>query len=177
MSFHFVQTRVEIQDGPARWPEADALFLPTNDYLWMAAGPALAVKQAAGDEIELAAVRQGPIAQGDVVLTEAGALPFAAVVHGAVMGQDLHLNGEAAARAVRRCLALAGEKRWTRLVLHSFHGAGRRTQRESVQEALAAMVECLLEGAPVRQITLLCLDDNERRALHEDLLHLIQIHG
>ncbi len=72
MSFHFVQTRVDIQDPATRWPEADALFLPTNDYLWMAAGPALAVKQAAGAEIELAAVRQGPIGLGEVVVTEGG---------------------------------------------------------------------------------------------------------
>jgi hypothetical protein len=177
VSFHFVQSRVDIQDGRARWPEADALFLPTNDFLWMAAGPALDVKTAAGAEVELEAVRQGPIKPGDIVLTDAGALPLTAIIHGAVMGQDLCLDGDAAARAIDRGLDLAGTKRWTRLLVHSLHATGRATRREAVQKALAAMVERLLTGSSVRQITLFGVDESERKALHEDLLRLIHLHG
>jgi hypothetical protein len=177
VSFHFVQTRVEIHDGRTRWPEAEALFLPTNDYLWMAAGPALDVKQAAGAEIELAAVRQGPVALGELVVTPGGNLPLSAIVHAAVMGQDLQLNGEAAARALRRFIEMATVNRWPRLLLHSLHASGRGTRREDVQRVLAEMVSCLLEGTPVRQITLLGADENERTSLHEDLLHLIQLQG
>ena len=64
MSFQFVHTKVMIAPSAPPWPEADALVLPTNDYLWMATGPALDVKQMTGDEIELAAVRQGPVDPG-----------------------------------------------------------------------------------------------------------------
>lgn len=168
---------MEILNARNRWPEADALFLPTNDYLWMAAGPALDVKNAAGEDVELAAVRQGPIAAGEVVLTEAGKLSLAGIVHGAVMGQDLLLDGDAAAQALQACLKLSEAKRWSHLLVHSLYGTGRGTRRESVQKALGAMVDSLLGGGSIRQIGLLSLDEGERKLLHEDLLRLIQLQG
>ena len=89
MSFQFVQTKVAITLSESPWPDADALVLPTNDYLWMATGPALEINQRAGEEVEIEAVRQGPIAQGTVAVTSAGPLPFAGIIHAAVMGQEL----------------------------------------------------------------------------------------
>ncbi|NWF91210.1 MAG: macro domain-containing protein [Ignavibacteriaceae bacterium] len=143
----------------------------------MAAGAALEVKQAGGEEIELAAVRQGPIPLGEVTVTGAGALPLAGVIHAAVMGQDLRVDATAAAKALSRSLEVAAVRHWTHLLIHSFHGAGKGTRRETIQTALSALIDELLEGCSLRQITLLALDEGERSALHEDLLHLIQRHA
>jgi len=172
-----VQTRIEIQLASKPWPEAQGLVLPTNDYLWMAAGPALALKQAGGEEIELAAVRQGPIPMGEVTVTGAGTLPLAGVVHAAVMGQDLRVDAAAAAKAMSRSLEVAAVRHWKQLLIHSLHGAAKGTRRETVQAALSVLIDELLEGCSLSQITLLALDEAERSALHEDLLHLIQKHA
>jgi hypothetical protein len=37
------------------------------------------------------------------------------------------------------------------------------------------MVEELLDGRELKEITLLALDENERDVLHEALLHIIQV--
>jgi O-acetyl-ADP-ribose deacetylase (regulator of RNase III) len=177
LSFHFVQTRVEIASAKATLPEADALLLPTNDYLWMASGPALDLKKTAGADIEIAAVKLGPIGLGDVVVTAPGSLPVSAILHGAVMGQDLHPTAEAAARAVTRGLEIAHEKKWKRIVIHSLMTAGRRTGPDVVKAAVAALIDALLAGSTLHAVTFLAADDAERAIIHESLLGTIQKHG
>lgn len=176
MSFQFVRTRVEIILASSPWPEADALLLPANNYLWMATGPARDVKQAAGEEVERAAVRAGPIALGEVAITPAGALPLAGILHVAVMGQDLAFNGDAASQGVRRALQLAGERRWLRLLLHSCLSAARSGGREGIRPMLAVLVEELLEGHALTALTLLAADEKERKLMHDALLGIVQSH-
>ncbi len=168
---------MEILVAGTTWPEADALILPTNDYLWMATGPAAEVKAKAGAEVEIAAVRQGPIPVGEVVVTEAGGLSLKGILHAAVMGQDREVAPEAAASATRRALEISATRKWGRLLLHSLRATGRSTRRAAVQAGLGAMIEWLLDGPPVQQITLLATDDAEKVELHQDLLRLIQTHG
>jgi len=174
MSFHFMHTHLEIAAASLPWPEADALFLPTNDYLWMAEGPALEVKKEAGEEVELEAVRQGPAALGEVVVTRPGSLPLSGILHGAVMGQDLQLDAEAASRAIEGGLKMANEKGWERLLVHSLLTTGKGTRREVVGKALGVLVQALLEGQRLRSVTLLGVDEAERAFLHEAVLHIIQ---
>lgn len=166
-----------IPAAQAGLPEADALVLPTNDYLWMAAGPALDLKKRAGEEVEIEAVRAGPIGLGEVVVTSGGKEKLRAILHAAVMGQELQVDAQAAARAVRSALVLANEKRWERLLVHSFLATGRATRPESLTAALGALVETLLDGSSLRDVTLLAQDDHERSVLHEGLLRIIQSHG
>lgn len=175
MSFRFMGTDVKIIEAGSHWPEADALLLPTNDYLWMAEGPALDVKQQAGEEVELEAVRSGPVEVGAVVATGPGSLPLSGIVHAAVMGQDLHVDGKAVGKATRGGINLADEKGWQRLLIHSFLGSGRGTRRDVANDLLSAMVEELLDGRRLTEITLLALDESEREVLHEALLHIIQV--
>jgi len=177
MAFHFMHTHVEIVPAGGTWPDSDALLLPTNDYLWMAEGPALQIKKQAGEEIELEAVRQGPIPMGEVVATHAGQLPFSGILHAAVMGQDLQVDGEAAAEAVRRGIKTACEKKWGRLLIHSFLGAGRGTRHEVAHVVLRALVDELLGGRQLHVVSLLALNETERSVLHEALLHIIQSEG
>jgi len=144
----------------------------------MASGPALEVKNAAGEEVELAAVRMGPIPLGEVIMTEAGTLPLHSILHAAVMGQDLHPDPEAAGRAMGKALQIAGEKRWKKLLIHSFFvGGGRKTQPEVLRSAIATLVEVLLGGSTLQQVTLLAADEGERSILHENLLRTIQKQG
>ncbi len=142
----------------------------------MASGPALDVKKAAGEEVELAAVRMGPIPLGDVVTTPAGALPFHSILHAAVTGQDLHPNPEAAGRAMGNAIRIAGEKRWKKLLIHSFLG-GRKSGPEILRSAITTLVDSLLDGSSLQQVTLLAADEGERAILHEILLRTIQKEG
>jgi hypothetical protein len=176
VSFHFVHTRIDMLAASARWPEADALILPTNDYLWMATGPALETKKIAGEDAELAAVRLGPIPVGDAVIATPGALPVSAIIHIAVMGQDLMVDGAAAAGAIERALALAAGKRWTKLIVHSLLATGRGTRPDTVRGHLAAMVNHCLDETPLRHVTLLVENDSERAILHEAIMRIVQEH-
>lgn len=177
MSFHFVHTRIDMLAASARWPEADALVLPTNDYLWMATGPALETKKIAGEEAELAAVRLGPIPMGDAVVAPAGMLPVSAIVHAAVMGQDLLVDGAAAAAAIERAMNIAAERKWTRLIVHSLLATGRGTRPETIRAHLATMVSHFLDETPLRNVTLLVENDAERAILHEAIMRIVQDHG
>ena len=177
MSFHFVHTRVDISLAGAPWPDADALILPTNDYLWMATGPALETKQRAGEEAELAAVRLGPVPPGDVVVASPGDLPLAGIVHAAVMGQDLEVDGALAAQAMARAVRIAAERKWARLLVHSLLATGRGTRPDVVHGALAAMVDLLLDETPIRTMTLLAENDLERAILHDAMLRIVQGHS
>jgi hypothetical protein len=176
VSFQIIRTQVALHLASSPWPEADALVLPTNDYLWMSAGPPLSVKQLAGEEVELSAVRQGPAEPGEVVLTEAGGLPLQGVLHAVVMGQDLAVDPDSSASAMGNALVMAARKKWTRILVHSLLASGRGTRRETVQRWLAALVEHLLAGSDIRHVTLLATDEADRKALHDDLLRAIQKH-
>jgi O-acetyl-ADP-ribose deacetylase (regulator of RNase III) len=176
VSFHFVRTRVEIALASAPWPEADALILPTNDYLWMATGPALETKMLAGEEAELAAVRLGPIPPGQVMIAPAGSLPLAAIIHTAVMGQDLHVDGPLAAQALAHAVKTAGDRKWSRLLIHSILATGRGTRPEVLRGALSNIVDIFLDETPVRSVTFLVENEAERSVLHEAMLRIVQGH-
>lgn len=146
MAFQFLKTRVSLVLTDAQWPEAEGLLLPSNDYLWMAAGPALTIKQRAGEEVEIEAVRSGPVSLGQVVPTKSGALPFEAILHLAMMGQDLQLTEAAATSAMRAGIREASERKWARVIVHSFLATGRGTHREIAMPVLSTLVDELLEG-------------------------------
>jgi O-acetyl-ADP-ribose deacetylase (regulator of RNase III) len=84
--------KIEIVEGDITGVSADALVNAANNYLWMGAGVAGAIKKAGGKDIEDEAVRKGPIPVGAVAETGAGRLPVKFIIHAAVMGQDLHTN-------------------------------------------------------------------------------------
>jgi O-acetyl-ADP-ribose deacetylase len=65
-----------------------------NNYLWMGAGVAGAIKRAGGQLIEDEAVRLGPIHPGEAVVTGAWSLRARYVIHAAAMGQDLVTNAD-----------------------------------------------------------------------------------
>ena len=111
---------LEVADGDITALEVDAVANAANNHLWMGAGVAGAIKRAGGEEIEREAVAKGPIEVGDAVATGAGQLRARYVIHGAVMGQDLHTSGELIERTTRRCLEVADELGCESIALPAF---------------------------------------------------------
>ena len=174
MSFQFVHTKLEIILSHAPWPEADALIVPTNDYLWMATGSALETKLAAGEEVETEAVRQGPIALGEIVATGAGGLALKRIIHAAFTGQDLEVEPAAGAEALVRGLALAARHGDARVLIHSILGCARHARPDLLDLPLARLVEHLLDDPPLQKVYLLARDEGERVILHEKVIRIIQ---
>ena len=89
--------------------EVDAIVNPANVTLWMATGTGGAIKRAGGDEIEFAAVRQGPASMGDAVVTPAGTLAARYVIHAVSLDRDRRTSAAVIERALRSTFARARE--------------------------------------------------------------------
>jgi len=100
-------TRLELWNGDICVLEVDAIVNPANPTLWMSTGVGGALKRAGGDSIELAAVRQGPVALGDAVVTEPGNLAAKAVIHAVSLDRDRRTSAPVLAAAVRSAMARA----------------------------------------------------------------------
>jgi O-acetyl-ADP-ribose deacetylase (regulator of RNase III) len=111
---------ISVVEGDITTLEVDAIGNAANDHLWMGAGVAGAIKRAGGEEIEREAVAKGSIEVGDAVATGAGRLAAKWVIHGAVMGQDLHTDEEKIRQTTRRCLEVADELGARSLALPAF---------------------------------------------------------
>lgn len=101
--------RIELWNGDICDLEVDAIVSPANLSLWMSTGVSGAIKRAAGDAIEFAAVRQAPVALGDSVVTDSGNLAARAVIHAVSLDRDRRTNGAVIEAAVRSAMARARE--------------------------------------------------------------------
>jgi len=75
----------------------------------MGSGVAGALLRNGGQEIEEEAVRKGPVACGEAVVTGAGRLRAKWVIHAVVMGQDLRTNVSTITLATKSSLKRADE--------------------------------------------------------------------
>ncbi len=75
----------------------------------MSTGVAGALKRAGGDQIEFAAVRQGPIPVGAAIVTPAGRLAAKVVIHAASIDRERRTSAGAIEAAVRSAMARARE--------------------------------------------------------------------
>ena len=101
--------RIELWNGDICDLEVDVIVSAANPSLWMATGVAGALKRAGGDEIEFAAVGQGPVELGSAVVTGAGRLAARAVIHAVSLDRDRRTSGAAIEAAVRSAMARARE--------------------------------------------------------------------
>lgn len=99
--------KVELKKGDITRMEVDAIVNAANNYLFMGAGLAGAIKRAGGQEIEEEAVAKGPVPVGHAVATGAGKLKARYVIHAAVMGTDLVTDAEKIRMATRESLKCA----------------------------------------------------------------------
>ncbi len=99
--------KMEVVQGDITQADTEAIVNAANNHFWMGAGVAGAIKRAGGEVIEAEAVKKGPVLPGEAVYTGAGRLPFKAVIHAAVMGQDLRTSEELIRRATIASLNVA----------------------------------------------------------------------
>lgn len=81
-------TKIEVAQGDITEQDVDAIVNAANNHLWMGSGVAGAIVLRGGAGIEDEAIRQGPIAIGEAVVTGGGRLPAKHVIHAAAMGED-----------------------------------------------------------------------------------------
>lgn len=101
------RARIRIVTGDITSLACDALVNAANNHLWMGGGVAGAIKRRGGEEIEQAAMRQGPVRIGEAVATGAGRLSARYVIHAVTMGQDLVTSEPYIRAATRSALQLA----------------------------------------------------------------------
>ena len=104
-----LKDRVFIELGDIAEAECEAVVNAANNELWMGSGVAGALKRAGGVVIEQEAVRQGPVAVGECVLTTAGKLKALSVIHAAAMAPGREATPESVRSATVNALKLAVE--------------------------------------------------------------------
>ena len=175
MSFRIVNTRIAWASPDKAPTSGEALVIPANDHLWMGAGPGLELKKAYGKELELEAVRLGPIEPGGVAVTSGEGTGFRYLFHAVVSGQDLHWIEGAGARAVESLLAEAAKRKLSELVVHPLHRGMHADGMSAAKEFLGAFLPVLEAGSPVKDITVLTQDDEEWKLFQDLFLQLLRL--
>lgn len=171
MSFNIGPATVEVVVSDITGMDVGAVVNSANTHLWMGGGLAGAIKKAGGQEIENEAIRQGPLAVGDAVITGAGDLKAESVIHAVVMGQDLKTDEESIRRATRASLGLAEEK-----AIHSvaFPAMGTGVGGVSIFVSARAMIDetinFLIDSEQIQELRFVVVDEETRAAFRNELL-------
>jgi O-acetyl-ADP-ribose deacetylase (regulator of RNase III) len=120
LAFNLPPITLEIKDGDIAAESIDAIVNAANNAFWMGAGVAGALKARGGLEIEAEAMAQGPVEPGQCVKTTAGRLAARAVIHAAVMGQDLRTSADLIRLATGNALALADASQFQSIAFPAF---------------------------------------------------------
>lgn len=102
-------TRIQLWNGDICELEVDAIVNPANPSLWMSTGVGGALKAAAGDQVEFAAIRQLPVSVGDAIVTPAGRLAARMLIHAVSLDRDRRTSAGAIEAAIRSAFARARE--------------------------------------------------------------------
>lgn len=108
---------IDIWQGDLSELEVDALIISATETLFMTTGPAASVKRHGGEEIERAAVDQGPVPIGTAVVTHAGSLAAGYVIHVVAVGHDRVADPAKLTAAVRAAITLAEPLQLRRVAL------------------------------------------------------------
>jgi O-acetyl-ADP-ribose deacetylase len=158
---------IDVWQGEIAELEVDAVVVPASESLFMTAGVAPAVKRRAGDEVERAAVEQGPISPGTAVATFGGELPAPYVIHAVAVGHDRVADPRNLEAAVRAALGFAVPLQLRRIavaLLGVEHGAF------TPDEAAAVLVPTIIDAArstPIESVVLATSHASEGRALSD----------
>ena len=144
MEVRIGEATVQVIQGDICDCATDAIVNAANNHLWMGGGVAGAIKRRGGLEIEREAIRQGPIPVGAAVATGAGSLPASAVIHAAVMGQDLVTDADLIRRATASALELAESMRLESI---AFPALGTGVGGFPLRECAALMLEAVASHA------------------------------
>ncbi len=135
--------------------EVDAIVNPANVTLWMATGVGGAIKRAGGDEIEFAAVRQGPATIGDAVVTPAGTLASRYVIHAVSLDRDRRTSAAVIERALRNAFARARELGIESIAIPALGtGVGGFALEEAAKVTVATVHDELARSPQIRSVIL-----------------------
>ena len=136
---------IDVWQGEIAELEVDALVVGASESLFMTAGAAASVKRHGGEEIERAAVDQGPIQPGEAVATRGGSLAAPYVIHTVAVGHDRLADPTRLGGAVRAALALCEPLQLHRIAMALLgveHGAF------TARDAADILVRTLRQEAP-----------------------------
>lgn len=173
MSFHIVKSRVAWLSESKRPKSGPALAIPSNDHLWMISGPGLDLKKAHGKELELEAVRQGPVELGSVAVTAGEGTGFTHLFHVAVTGQDLQWAPGAGDKGAEALLDRAVRMKIEELLVYPFYRGTHAARPEAAREMLGGFIRVMERGIPVKTVNVLVADAEEQRLLHEIFLQIL----
>ena len=173
--FQIFKTRVTVHEGDAA---AEGLVIPANDHLWMGAGPGLRIKQAAGETVEVEAVRQGPALLGAAIPTGAGTLGYKRIYHAVVMGQDLKVRHDQLRPALTAALDLAAREKLTSLGIAPLEGEEMVGPfRQAAREIVAALFDRLSGATTLKEVFLVTHRPDARQTYREAFLEVLGHHG
>ena len=160
---------IDVWQGEIAELEVDAVVVAASESLFMTAGAATAVKRRAGDEVERAAVEQGPIPPGTAVATSGGELPAPYVIHAVAVGHDRIADPRILESAVRAALAFAAPLQLRRIAVAPVASAYARS---AADEAAAVLIPTIIDAArdtPVESVVLAASHASEVKALSDAL--------
>ncbi len=167
-------TTFSIVRGDITEAEVDAIVNAANSELLMGTGVAGAMKRKGGTVIEEEAVRKGPIEPGEAVLTVAGNLPAAHVIHAAALGHDLKTNPERVAAATRSTLALAERHKISSIAFPALgSGVGGVPPTQSAEAMVSTLVEHVRKGnTSLQKVVFVLYQDEAFKAFSDALRRL-----
>ncbi len=119
----------------------------------MSTGVAGAIKRAGGDEIEFAAVRQGPLPVGAAVVTPAGRLAARLVIHAVSVDRDRRTSAAAIETAVRSAMARAREVGAASIAFPALGtGVGGFPLEEAARISIATVRDELARSPAIEQV-------------------------
>jgi O-acetyl-ADP-ribose deacetylase len=159
---------IEVWQGDLSELEVDALVVSATETLFMTAGAAAAVKRHGGDEIERAAVDQGPVPLGTAVVTHAGSLAAGYVIHAVAVGHGRVADPALLTTAIRAALDVAEPLQVRRMAISLI---GVEFGVFAVEEAARLLVEALrTTEVPIESVVIATAHAHEAEAVRAALV-------
>jgi O-acetyl-ADP-ribose deacetylase (regulator of RNase III) len=137
-----VPIEIDVWQGEIAELEVDAIIVPANESLFMTNPAARTVRRMAGEQVERDAVEQGPIEPGTAVITGAGSLASAYLIHAVAVGHELQHDRDALVAALNAAFDIAARLSLPRVAMAP---VGVERGVFSGDEAAVALVEVLEE--------------------------------
>ncbi len=163
---------LSVVKGDITEQDVTAITNAANDRLWMGSGVAGVIKKKGGEDVEMDAMKQGPIEIGDAVVTKAGNLPQEYVIHAAVMGQDLQTSKDYIAKATRSTVRKADELKMKSVAIPAFGtGVGHFPAHEAAEAIIDNAVDALIESKNLEEVRMVLISDGICQIFEEQLKH------
>lgn len=161
---------IEVVRGDITKANTEAIVNAANNEFWMGAGVAGAIKKAGGTVIEEEAMNKGPAMPGEAIYTGAGQLPFKAVIHAAVMGQDLRTTDKLIRQATIASLNVAEKLKLESVAFPAFGTGVGGFPIKACANIMISVVRSWEKPAGSLQRVQFCLFDDVAYAVFRDKL-------